>query len=220
LQEIEFSSIPQLLQKQLSNNNLLEKNGVISKLESLNNLWLNLPSGIRKKPQNVLSYAELLVELDDMDEAEKLIKPLFKKELEKETSLRLINLYGNINSVSIDQQFSLLENWHHKHDDSPNVIYSALGKIAYNASLWGKARFYFERSLRTDPSAETYLMMAKTLSKMDDEELADETYRKGLEFVVQPQLANQTLLLEKNADNQNLGEQQPANILPKLENNT
>lgn len=225
LQEIEFFSISQLLKKQLlkkqlPSNDLLAKDGEISKLEHLNNLWLSLQSGSRKKPQNILSYAKLLVELDDMDEAEKLVKPLFKKELAKETSGQLINLYGNINSSSIDQQFSLLENWHYKHDDSPNVIYSALGKIAYNASLWGKARFYLERSLRTSPSAEAYLMMAKTLKKMDDEELADETYRQGLEFVVQPQLTNQTLLLKKNIGNQNTTDQQAANILPKFEKNS
>jgi HemY protein len=236
LQEIEFSSISQLLKNQLLenpslNNNLVKPNmletdslasnlpeqqqrepdGNTKKIESLTHTWLNLPSAIRKKNKNILSYAELLVELEDMDAAEKLITPLFKKEV----SEQMIRLYGNINSKSIDQQFSLLENWYNKHNDASNSIYAALGEIAYNASLWGKARFYFERSLRSNPSAEAYLMMAETLQKMDDEELADDTYRKGLEFVVQPRSAMQSLAHKKN-----VRDQQSVNILPKFENNS
>jgi len=183
LDQIEYSSISQYLEKHVADTDLLDQSAEANKLESLKNAWLGLPSASLKKTSNILSYAERLVAFKQMDEAEKLLRPLFKKEPDE----KLIHLYGKLNSSAVDKQFSVLENWYDKNNNAPNIIFSALGETAFNASLWGKARFYFERSLRINPSAESYLMMAKTLQKMNDDELSDETYRKGLEFVCQPQ---------------------------------
>jgi len=187
---------------------ILQKKSVSGELESLNDAWLKLPNSSRKNTHNILCYTKLLIKFEQMDVAEKMLKPLFKKEPDK----RIILLFGDIKSTDGNKQFSFLESWFNNHPQAPNEIYLALGKIAFNISLWGKARFYFERSLRTDPSAEAFFMMAATLEKLDDYELAMECYRQGLEFVVHPERSHQSLLLEKKS-----GDLVSANLLPKFE---
>ncbi len=179
-----------------------------AELENFKNTWSNFPSSSRKKTIHIISYAKYLIQFEQMDEAEKLLKPLFKKDPCEE----LISLYSEIKSTDGNKQFAFLENWLNNHPKAPNIIYLTLGKVAYKLSLWGKARFYFERCLRVAPSAEGYFMMAKTLQQLDDVELASECYRQGLEFVVDPKTPTKTLLLEKGTD-----DLVSANILPKFE---
>jgi len=187
---------------------ILQKKSVTGELESLNNAWLKLPNSSRKNNQNILCYTKLLLEFEQMDVAEKMLKPLFKKAPNKETIL----LFADIKSTNGNKQFSFLESWFNGHQQAPNAIYLALGKLAFNISLWGKARFYFERSLRSEPNAEAFFMMASTLEKLDDYELAMECYRQGLEFVVHPERSHKPLLLDKGSE-----DLVSANLLPKFE---
>ncbi|MBV1911720.1 MAG: hypothetical protein KUG78_20680 [Kangiellaceae bacterium] len=177
-------------------------------LESFNDAWINLPSASRKKSNHILSYATSLIVFNQMDEAEKLVKLLFKKN----PSEQVICLFGEIKSTNGNKQFTFLENWYNNHSDVPACIYLALAKVAFSISLWGKARFYLERGIRTAPCAESYFMMAKTLQQLDDHELAAECYRQGLEHVVHPEVKGTALLLEDGSE-----DLVSANLLPKLE---
>lgn len=177
-------------------------------LEALKDAWVSLPSNSRKTKENILFYAQLLIDFEQMDDAEKLVKPLVKKN----PDMDVISLYGKIRSSAGNKQFTFLENWLNNNTQAPNSIYLSLGKIAFELELWGKARFYLERSLRVQPSAESYFMMAKTLQQLEDDDHAAECYKQGLEFVVHPTKPKQTLLLEKNADDLVV-----ANLLPKFE---
>jgi len=198
LEQLEFESVA----------NILENESDKGQLESLNDAWINLPSSSRKKTENILCYAKRLIEFEQMDEAEKILKPLIKKDPTRE----VLQIFGEVKSTLGSKQFSFLESWFNNHQQAPNSIYLALGKIAYNISLWGKARFYFERSLRVEPSAECFFMMAKTLQQLDDVELASECYKQGLEFVVHPEKSSQALVLPKGSE-----DLVTANLLPKFE---
>ena len=183
LKEIEFKSIAELLEREFNKNDL----------ESLKQAWLSLSTNSKKDYKIVVCYARLLVRFEEMDEAEKLVKPLFKKTPDTE----IIKAYGEIKSSFGTKQFNFLETWFNNNSQAPNSVYLALGKIAFNVELWGKARYYFERSLRVDPTAESYFRMAKTLQKLDDMEHASECFQQGLEFVVEPEKSKQALLLTK-----------------------
>ena len=200
IEEIEYESVSGILQQAAA----------LGEFEALNDQWLKLPSSIRKREANILCYVNRLIEFKQMDLAEKTIKPLFKKAAKRE----VIYLYGEIKSSSGNKQFSFLENWLTTHPQSPNSIYLALAKIAYNISLWGKARHYLELSLKLEPSAEAYFAMAKTLDKLDDYELSMECYKQGLSYVVQPELSTHILELEKDSDDLTT-----SNFLPKFEKN-
>ncbi len=175
LNEIEDQSVRNLLSS-------IAKN---SELEKLKDTWQTLPSQLRKKESNQLFYIKMLTKFDQMDEADQLIRTYFKKKgSESSTLIKAIEQFGEIKSSNTNQQFNFLENWYTQSNQAPNEIYLSLGKVAFNAELWGKARFYLERSLQSNPSAEGYLMMANTLKKLNDHELAEECFKQGLEFVV------------------------------------
>ncbi|PCI69198.1 MAG: hypothetical protein COB38_08335 [Gammaproteobacteria bacterium] len=166
--------------------NLLSVIAENNELEKLKDVWQKLPSYLRKKESNQLHFIKLLVLFKQMDEADRLIKPFFKKNAsDKVVIANVVELFGEINLTNSSQQFSFLENWYTQSNQAPNEIYLSLGKIAFNAELWGKARFYLERSLQVSPSAETYLIMANTLKKLNDHELEGECFKQGLEFVVE-----------------------------------
>jgi len=191
--------------------NILTQKSQKGELEALKDAWLNLPSASRKNMQNAIGYAELLIAFDQMEEAESLIRPLFKKNPHK----KIIKLFGDIKSPSGNKQFTFLENWYSNHQQAANSIYLALGKLAFNSALWGKAKSYFERGLQLEPNAETYFMMAHTLEKLEQPELASKYYKLGLEFVVHPDQVNQPLVLSQGVD-----DLVTANLLPKFEQST
>ncbi|PHS20469.1 MAG: hypothetical protein COA86_00525 [Kangiella sp.] len=173
--------------------NLLNSIAENNELEKLKDVWQKLPSHLRKKESNQLHFIMLLTKFEQMEEAERLIKPFFKKNAVfkeadndacKDNLTKVIRLFGKIKLTNSSQQFNFLENWYTQSKEAPSETYLSLGKIAFNAELWGKARFYLERSLQANPSAETYLMMANTLKKLNDHELAGECFKQGLEFVV------------------------------------
>lgn len=185
LEQLEITSISGWLRSETKKN----------QLEAVENAWLSLPASCRKNFENVLSYSQSLVSLSQMDEAEKLVRALFKKTPTEE----VITTYGNIKSSEPSQQFTFLENWLSKNSKTsefktpelktsePKIseaIFLALGVTAFDACLWGKARFYLERGLRVAPTAQGHFLMAKTLEKMGDVELANECYQQGLGLVV------------------------------------
>ncbi|MGB0494733.1 MAG: heme biosynthesis HemY N-terminal domain-containing protein [Kangiellaceae bacterium] len=167
-----------------------------NELEKLKDVWQQLPSHLRKKELNQLFFIKMLINFKQMAEAEKLLKPHFKKSIDNIE--KTIELYGEIKLENANQQFNFLENWYSQSDQAPNIIYLALGKVAFNAELWGKARFYLERNLQTNPTAESYLIMAKTLGHLNDHELASDCYKKGLEFVMGEDSRNKFSKLNKS----------------------
>ena len=168
--EIDTKSIRNLLTSIAKDNNL----------EKIKDVWQNLPSYLRKNESNHLFFISLLIQFEQMDEAEKSLKPYFKNQ----PSNQALELYGKLKSSNTSQQFNFLETCYNQSKQPPNEIYIVLGIVAFNAELWGKARFYLERCLKTAPSADAYLLMAETLKKLNDFELANECYRQGLEFSV------------------------------------
>jgi len=176
-------------------------------LDSIQNTWKNFPSAYKKVNENILCYVKLLIEFNFLDEAERLIKPLFKQN----PSAEVIDLYGRIKSSDISKQFTFLESWLKNNSQAPNNSYLALGKVAFELELWGKARFYLERALRVEPNAESYFMMAETLLRLDDEEHAATCYKQGLEFVVHPEKTKQLSPIEKQSN-----DPISTNLLPKL----
>ena len=198
LEQIEFESVTGLMQQ----------TSLVNGFERLNKLWFDFPSSVRKKEKIIYCYVNRLIEFNQMELAEKTLKPLFKKQTNQEA----IDLYGKIISNDGSKQFSFLESWLNSHPQSPNAIYLALGKIAYRISLWGKARHYLELYLRVEPSAEAFFMMAKTLDKLDDYELSMECYKQGLSFMVNPELNSNSVNLENGSEDVS-----STNFVPKFE---
>jgi HemY protein len=194
--------------EQISVSHLLKQKAKKADLEGLKDCWLNLTSSARKSHQAIYDYAELLVGFNQMDEAEPLVKQLIKKQV----SADVLALYGKIMSSNPTKQLSFLESWQQANPAAPREVFLTMGKLAFYASLWGKARSYLEQALQIKPNADAFLMMAKTLTNLGDEQHADACYRQGLEYVTgNLSQLNQPLLAQGSEDLVQAG------LLPKFE---
>lgn len=186
----------------------LEEYAAHSDVEGLRDCWLALPSALRKSTSSNLCYARFLIKFEQMDEAEVILKSIIKKNVSDEVLI----LFGSIKSKQPAKQLNFLESWQQAHSDAPKTVYLTLGKIAFNATLWGKARHFLELALTHKPSAEAYLMMAKTLQQLRETQAANQFYQQGLEFIAAPQQTQPLLTLPQGSD-----DLVSANLLPKFQ---
>lgn len=176
--------------------------------ESLQNTWFNLPSKQRKSKQNILLYAKHLIKFEQMEQAESLLKPLFKKDSDEQ----VLSLYGKVISVKPEKQLSFLESWYKSNPSASDEIFLTLGKIAFNAKLWGKSRNFLEQAIEKKPSAEAYLFMAKNMEYLNNHKEAMDYYKQGLEFLARSDSKPNTLALSENSD-----DLISANLLPQFQ---
>ena len=203
---LEAEELKQLEQKTVAG--ILDQQAQEGKVEGLNDTWLNFPNAYRKSKPNIIHYANLLVNFEQFNEAELLLRPIVKKQADAE----VISLYGNIQSDDANKQLSFLESWQQSNKNVPNEVFLALGKLAYYAKLWGKARHFLERALQAQPSAEAYLYMARTLQQLDDSQHANTCFQQGLEFIANPKDTTSLLSLPQGSE-----DLVTADLLPKFQ---
>lgn len=148
-------------------------------LEKLQKVWSEMPKLQRHEPGLVTCYVEQLNKLGQQAKSEQLIRETLNLHWDND----LVRIYGNIEDVDPARQLTRAEEWLKQHPDNPELLL-ALGRLALQNQLWGKARSYLEASLGAEQRAETYCELGSLLSQLDEEERAAECYRKGLELNV------------------------------------
>lgn len=141
----------------------------------LDNVWDALPTTMRKDSSVIHAYARHLAELNFDSRAEALLR----KVLRNHWSDELINLYGRIEGGSVDEQLLAAENWLKKRPNNPDLLL-ALGRISLRNSLWGKAREYFETSLRLQRRPETLAELCRLTAHLGDHEQSIRLLKQGL----------------------------------------
>ena len=153
--------------------NLLQLNS--HKAESLDALWQELPRALRQDQDLLADYTRYLIALEQHDTAEQVLREAIKREW----NIELVELYGRARSSQPDRQLSTAEHWLKGRENNARLLL-ALGRIAKQCELWGKARSYLEASLGNHEQAETYRELGQLLDKLEERELAADCYRKGL----------------------------------------
>ncbi|WP_404367607.1 heme biosynthesis HemY N-terminal domain-containing protein [Marinobacter sp.] len=144
-------------------------------LEPLNRLWDEMPGFLRKDEQIVYEYARLLADLGDEAQAEALVRKILRNHWSDE----LINLYGRLEGRKTDEQLLAAERWL---QDRPNnaELLLALGRISLRNELWGKAREYFETSLRLRRSREAMAELSRLNAHMGEDNASIKLLMQGL----------------------------------------
>lgn len=144
-------------------------------LEPLTRLWDELPGFLRRDEHTIREYARLLAEAGDEAQAETLLR----KVLRNHWSDELINLYGRLEGQKPDEQLLVAERWL---QDRPNnaELLLALGRLSLRNELWGKAREYFDASLRLRRSRETMAELSRLNAHMSDDETSTKLLMQGL----------------------------------------
>lgn len=138
-------------------------------------LWKRFPKVIQANRDITLSYAQHLIEIGEEQKAEKLIRQQLKKEWHRD----LINLYGRIAGEDTGKQLLYAENWQQERN-SDAALFLCLGRLSIRNSLWGKAREYFEHSLKLENSGEVCTELGRLLSKLGEHEKSNEYFQQGL----------------------------------------
>ncbi|SFM01221.1 heme biosynthesis HemY N-terminal domain-containing protein [Marinobacter zhejiangensis] len=144
-------------------------------LEPLTRLWDELPGVVRRDEQSIREYGQLLAELGDEAQAETLLR----KVLRNHWSDELVNLYGRIKGSQPDEQLLAAERWL---QDRPNnaELLLALGRLSLRNELWGKAREYFETSLKMRRSQETLAELSRLNAHMGEDQSSVKLLMQGL----------------------------------------
>lgn len=144
-------------------------------LEPLTRMWDELPGIVRRDEETIREYTQLLAELGDEAQAETLLR----KVLRNHWSDELVNLYGRIKGAKPDEQLLVAERWL---QDRPNnaELLLALGRLSLRNELWGKAREYFETSLRLRRNRETMAELSRLNAHMGEDDTSVKLLMQGL----------------------------------------
>ena len=145
-------------------------------LEPLTRLWDELPGFLRRDELTIREYARLLAELGDEEQSETLLR----KVLRNHWSDELINLYGRVKGPKPEEQLLIAEQWL---KDRPNnaELLLALGRLSLRNELWGKAREYFETSLKLQRKRETLAELSRLNAHMGHDTVSINLLMQSLE---------------------------------------
>lgn len=116
----------------------------------------------------VRHYADLLLQIEEGDEAAKVVETALGKRWNQE----LIRFYGEKILGDSNKQLLVAENWLQSRPADADLLLS-LGRLSMRNQLWGKAREYYEASIKITPSAEAYGELGRLLKQLGDEEAGE-----------------------------------------------
>ncbi len=143
--------------------------------EILTGTWQRLPKNIRAQEAVINLYSKLLLEANLPEISEKLLRQTLARHWQGE----LVTTYGLIDGPQPKEQLIVAEQWLREHPGDSELLL-ALGRLSVRNQLWGKAREYFEASLKLKPRAETYAELARLLAHLGEHEKSTELYQQGL----------------------------------------
>ncbi|NKB34498.1 MAG: hypothetical protein GKR91_15505 [Pseudomonadales bacterium] len=151
-------------------------------LALLNKLWRKAPAKYREDEKVVKHYSELLIKLDSKADAAKAIETA----VSKNWSETLVQCYGELDFGTSPQQLIVAEGWLKARPADANLMLS-LGRISMRNELWGKAKEYYEASIKIAPTAEAYGELSRLLKHLGEVE-ASETYLQSYGDMIGAQL--------------------------------
>lgn len=143
--------------------------------QALAQRWQQVPSGLRNEPALVRAHADGLARLGDEARAEEVLRTALKKQFDD----RLVERYGRVQGQDPARQLNLAEGWLKEHPDNAELLL-ALARLSQRNALWGKARDYFEASLRLEHRPQTCAELARLLAQMGDKERSNRLLQESL----------------------------------------
>lgn len=144
-------------------------------LQGLEQRWQSVPSGLRAEPLLVRAYADGLSRLGAESKAEEMLYAALKRNFDD----RLVERYGQVRGREPARQLAHAEAWLKAHPDNAALLL-ALGRLSLRNELWGKARDYFEASLRIEYRPQTCAELARLLAQLGDSERSNQLFHQGL----------------------------------------
>ncbi|CAH0991814.1 Protein HemY [Sinobacterium norvegicum] len=141
-------------------------------VSGLQEQWAKLNKKQKNTAELLLSYSALLGEVGAAEVAVNELQRYLRKYWDDEA----VELYGRLKSADLQKQLLFAEGWLKERNNNP-VLLLSLARICMRLELWGKAREYYETSLRFTRNNEAYLELAQLSAALGDEDKSKEYYR-------------------------------------------
>lgn len=151
-------------------------------LKEVQKTWQSYPKTIRQKNFLIARYALFLIEQNEVDDAEKIIREALKVTWDAS----LTTLYGKCIANS-NKQIAFLKKQLGFYPQKTEIL-EALGKHCQKEKLWGQALDYLSQSAKEKPSAALYFELAHVAKKLGNQEKAEAYQQKALNY--SQQMAN------------------------------
>ena len=145
----------------------------------LEKAWSDLPRGVRRLPQSMVTYAWAAMACKDHPAAEKVLREL----IEERPDPAAVRLYGDLVLADPLAPLERAEGWLRKRPEDPELLASA-ARLCLRADLVGKARSYLEASLARKANSENSLILADLLDQIGEDAKAAECLRKAVTLSV------------------------------------
>lgn len=144
-------------------------------LANAQTIWKRVPKELQRAPSLVNQYVDLLEAEDELMAAESVLR----KTLQKQWDDSLVVRYGLLKPVDAGRQLLHAEAWL-KERPGNSYLMLTLGRLSLCNELWGKARDYFDSSLKLQVSAEACAELGRLLARMGEHKASTEYYQQGL----------------------------------------
>ncbi len=145
-----------------------ENNKALTSTE-LRKVWKKRVKQLAPDDKLISIYVDALLHCGALNEAMKVLEGALQK-ASSDILLHQYSLLGlRLNEADAAAQLQLAEAWLKiRPKDAPLLL--ALGRISLRNQLWGKAREYFERSLREQASTEAFAEIARLLHSLKEQQ--------------------------------------------------
>lgn len=146
-------------------------------LEPLQKAWNAVPKHLRRHPAFVAIYGRHLIQQNEMNEAEALLRSAIDQEWDE----TLVELYGQARSDQPHDQLESAESWLTLYPENPKLLLT-LGRLSMYCKQEQKAVGYFERCVNLRGPAEAYRELGALLERLGEKDRALACYRRGIEI--------------------------------------
>lgn len=144
-------------------------------LNNVQSIWKRVPKNLQRAPKLVSQYVDLLEAEGELMAAESVLR----KTLQKQWDDSLIVRYGLLKPVDAGRQLLHAEAWL-KERPGNSYLMLTLGRLSLCNELWGKARDYFDSSLKLQVSADACAELGRLLARLGEHKASTEYYQQGL----------------------------------------
>lgn len=147
----------------------------VNPVSALHEVWKQLPKALTRESELVLAYSQHLLVMGDEPGAEKTLRNQLKRHWDKS----LIDLYGRVRGADIPRQLIEAEAWL-KTRNNDAALMLCLGRLSLRNKLWGKAKDYFESSVKLELNAEACGELGRLYAHLGEHEKSSDFFQKGL----------------------------------------
>jgi HemY protein len=143
----------------------------------IRNTFRALPRKFQKDPELICAYVKLMLPYPALAPE---LEGLLSRVISQQWNPDAVKLYGLLPLMNPTKELAKAEGWLRKSYPDQSILLLTLGRLAMRCQLWGKARDYYENSLRLEVDPETFVEYGKLLERLGEHSAAIKNYRDGL----------------------------------------